>query len=80
MEVKGSCKQDDLSKANITIIWTPIFRWYVIWHGSKNWHKNDICSQEIGQPAQHVLQLDANFKGHLLISSACSFFSSCATN
>ena len=29
----------DVPKSNITIIWMPIFDWYVVKCESKNWHQ-----------------------------------------
>ena len=30
-------------KSKTTIIWTPIFEWYVVRCRSKNWHHKDMC-------------------------------------
>ena len=42
----------DASKSNTTIIWTPIFKWYVVICGSKSWHQKDMCLKVIGSSAQ----------------------------
>lgn len=33
----------------------PIFEWYVVTCGCKNGHQIDICSEEIGLRAQHLV-------------------------
>jgi hypothetical protein len=41
---------------NTTIIWTPLFEWYVVTCGSKGGHQKDIiCVKEIGLRAQNML-------------------------
>jgi hypothetical protein len=39
------CKVDVL-ECNTTIIRAPIFEWYVVMCGSKNWHQKDMCLKE----------------------------------
>ena len=41
--------------SNISIIWTPIFEWYVVRCGSKNGQQIYICSKQIGLCAQNML-------------------------
>lgn len=46
----------DVPNPNTTIIWTPTFEWYVTSKsGSKNGHKKDTCSNEIGLHAQNMV-------------------------
>jgi hypothetical protein len=46
----------DAPESNTAIIWTPIFKWYVVWCGSKNGHqKGMMCLDEIGLCAQKTL-------------------------
>lgn len=37
-----------MPKTTTTIIWTLIFELYVVWCGSKHWHKCDICLKDTG--------------------------------
>ena len=45
----------DVPKSKTTIIWTPIFEWYVVRCGSKNRHPIHMCLKEIGPCAQNML-------------------------
>ena len=47
----------NMPKSNTTLIWTPMFEWYVVWCGSKNWHPKEICLNEIGLRAQNMLTI-----------------------
>jgi hypothetical protein len=38
----------EVPKSNTTIIWTPLFEWYVVRCGSQNKHQRDMCFKEIG--------------------------------
>ena len=40
-----------------TIIWIPIFGWYMLMCGSKNWHQKDKCLEEIELHAQNTLKI-----------------------
>jgi hypothetical protein len=42
---------------NTTIIWTPIFEWYVVGCGSKNRHQNDTYFKEIGLHARDLITI-----------------------
>ena len=48
--------ETDVLKSNITtVIRAPIFEWYVVRCGSKNWHQKDTYLQGIGLCAQNML-------------------------
>ena len=44
-----------MPKSNTTIMWTPIFGWYVVRCGSKNWHPEVICLKEVVLRAQNMI-------------------------
>ena len=39
------------------LIETPIFEWYVVWCGSKNGYRKDMCLHEITLRAQHMMTI-----------------------
>ena len=47
----------DMPKSNIAIMWTLIFKWYVVRGGSKNGHQKDTCSNKIGLHVQTMLTI-----------------------
>jgi len=36
-----------MPKLNTTMIYTPIFEWYVVRCGFKNWHHKHMCLKEL---------------------------------
>ena len=48
----------DIPDSNTTIIWTPIFEWYVVRCGFKNrYQKGIMCLKEIGLRAQNMISI-----------------------
>ena len=45
----------DVSNSNITIIWEPVFEWYIGRCGSKNGHQQGMHLKEIGLRVQNLL-------------------------
>ena len=47
----------DVPKSTTETTWTPLFEWYVVRCGSKNWHQNDLYLNETGMRAQNMLTI-----------------------
>ena len=55
MHVIGARVHMYVPKSNITKIQTLIFEWYVVTHGSKSWHKKDMCLKGGGLCAHNMM-------------------------
>ena len=38
----GVALKVDVPNLNTTVIWTPVFEWYMVKCGSKNWPQKDV--------------------------------------